>query len=447
MTQRTFQAQTPLQALVLEQALLLARQLEQAARDAPDGHVLAKVEAAAVPAARELARLAVQAALQSQAEAAEKKGAPGRACACGRRLWNKGTAGRNVLTAAGAIRLERLYVVCPRCRAGRYPLDDRLGLDGFVSPQARKLLCLAGASWSFAAAAEHLKELCGLATCGQTVRAVCHREAGLMADWLHAGAAAGAAFAAAEGDVEFQTDGTMVNTWEGWREMRLGVFAKRPRGRPAKPAEWDARRLPAPAARAPCAAVEAAVHFGPRVRRWAARLGVKEASAVTVLADGADWIWAQARRQLPGAGGLLDIYHACEHLGGAARALFGEGAAEAAAWVGAGRLALLTGGAAGVQEYLAAALAGVRSAARRQALGEAARYFGRRSEYLGYAARLAAGQSIGSGLVEGACKQVIGRRMKQTGARWRVRRANRMATLCCTLHGDSWGDYWEHLLN
>lgn len=76
MTQRTFQAQTPLQALVLEQALLLACQLEQTARDAPDGQVLAKVEAAAVPAARELARLAVQAALQSQAAAAEKKGPP-----------------------------------------------------------------------------------------------------------------------------------------------------------------------------------------------------------------------------------------------------------------------------------------------------------------------------------------------------------------------------------
>jgi hypothetical protein len=42
---------------------------------------------------------------------------------------------------------------------------------------------------------------------------------------------------------------------------------------------------------------------------------------------------------------------------------------------------------------------------------------------------------------------VIGRRRKQTGARWRVRRANRMATLCCAFHSDTWGAYWEHLLN
>ena len=78
---------------------------------------------------------------------------------------------------------------------------------------------------------------------------------------------------------------------------------------------------------------------------------------------------------------------------------------------------------------------------------ELSRYFAQRAGQLGYAERLALGQSIGSGLVEGACKQVIGKRMKQTGARWRVRRANRMATLCCTLHGDSWNLYWQHRLN
>ena len=73
---RTFEAHTPVEALVLEQALLLARQLQQTADEAPDGQVLARVEAAAVPAARELTRQAVQVALQTQATAVEKKGRP-----------------------------------------------------------------------------------------------------------------------------------------------------------------------------------------------------------------------------------------------------------------------------------------------------------------------------------------------------------------------------------
>jgi hypothetical protein len=310
------------------------------------------------------------------------------------------------------VRLRRLYLVCPRCGTPGYPLDQRLGVTGFVSPHATKLLCLAGASWSFAAAARHLAEFCGLRTCDQTIRAACHAEAGRLADWLHSDPAAGGGFAAAAGDIEFQTDGTMVNTWEGWRDMRLGVLAKRHRGQPAKARAWDTRPLPATHARVLFGGIETAAHFGPRIRRWAGRLGIRDPAAVSVLGDGAEWIWRQARVQLPGSRGLLDIYHAAEHLAAAAQALYGEGTAAAAAWVDRGRQALLTQGAAGVQAHVAAAAAG----AAVPALEEVAGYFARRADYLGYAARLAAGQAIGSGLVEGACKQVIGRRLKQTGA-------------------------------
>jgi len=308
-------------------------------------------------------------------------------------------------------------------------------------------LCLAGASWSFAGAARHLAEFCGLRTCDQTIRAVCHGQAKAVADWLHADKAAGAAFARAAGEVEFQTDGTMVNTTAaGWREMRLGVFAKREPGRPATAAEWATRRLPEPAARLLFGGVETAARFGPRIRRWAGRLGVRDPTAVTVLADGAEWIWNQAAVQLPGAAGVLDIFHALEHVAACSHALFGEATDAARDWGGRARQALLTGGAAAVAALLAEARRPLRSAAKRRAVDGLANYFAERAAHLGYAGRLAAGQSIGSGLVEGACKQVIGRRMKQTGARWAIRRANRMATLCCALHGDAWDAYWKHAL-
>jgi len=268
----------------------------------------------------------------------------------------------------------------------------------------------------------------------------------LLADWLHRDKAAGAAFAAAGGDIESQAGGTMVNTWEGWREMRLGAFAKRQRGQPATADTWDSRRLPAPCARVLFGGIEAAEHFGPRIRRWAGRLGIRDPSAVTVLADGAEWIWNQAAAQLPGAAGLLDIYHAGERLAACGQALYGEGTAEARAWLGEARAALPAGGWPALVERTGAARRPVRSPAKRRALDGLEGYFYRQREHLGYAGRLAAGQSIGSGLVEGACKQVIGRRMKQTGARWRIRRANRMATLCCALHGDTWKPYWEQRL-
>jgi hypothetical protein len=55
-----------------------------------------------------------------------------------------------------------------------------------------------------------------------------------------------AGFARAAGDVEFRTDGTLVNTWEGWRGLRLGVFSRRAQGRPAAADAWGTRVLPPP---------------------------------------------------------------------------------------------------------------------------------------------------------------------------------------------------------
>lgn len=330
------------------------------------------------------------------------------------------------------VRVDRLYLVCPRCRVARNPLDDRLGVGGFVSPAAQRLLCLAGASWSFDRAAANLKEFCGLSVCDNTIRAVCHGHGGAMREWQRDAPAAAEPFRAAGGDAEFQTDGTCVNTTGGWREMRLSIFAKRHRGRPAVGRRgWEQRDLPAPHARVIQAAIRTGEQLGPGWWRMAVRLGLSDTGSLTALADGAKWIWNQLADHLPGAVGVLDIYHATEHLWAAAHRHFGEGSAPARAWVAGRRQALLRSGASG----LLADLVGSEWSDLRG-------YFEPHVGHTGYADRLRLGQSIGSGLVEGACKQVIGRRLKQTGARWKVRRVERMATLCAIQAGDQWDAYW-----
>lgn len=60
-----------------------------------------------------------------------------------------------------------------------------------------------------------------------------------------------------------------------------------------------------------------------------------------------------------------------------------------------------------------------------------------------YAARLGEGRSIGSGQIEGGCKNLIGRRLKRTGARWKVRRVNRMPGLSSIMYSDLWKTYWD----
>ena len=95
--------------------------------------------------------------------------------------------------------------------------------------------------------------------------------------------------------------------------------------------DWDEQRMPAPHVRVATAAIRTSTALGPQWRRAAARLGVKRADDLTVLADGARWIWTEIDKNLPGAAGVLDIYHAGEHLHAAAMALHGAGPA-AEAW-------------------------------------------------------------------------------------------------------------------
>jgi hypothetical protein len=261
----------------------------------------------------------------------------------------------------------------------------------------------------------------------------CEGQSGPVAEF-HAAPAAGAAVAKAAGDVESQLDGTTVNTTGGWRDMKIGIFARREPGEKAAAAEWDSRHLPGPSARV---AFEPIDRFAPRVGRWAGRLGLADTAAITTLGDGAAWIWDAAAEQLPGSGGVLEIYHASQHVSDAGKGLFGEGTAAARAWLEGGRALLLSDGWAGLCDHIGATLLKHPGLPGHAALGELTGYFAAHTKRLNYAQRLHAGRSIGSGMVEGAAKNLIGKRIKQTGARWVVGNADAMASLCSLSYSDT----------
>ena len=65
---------SPLQRLILEQALVLAQELERTAQAAPDGEVLRRSEQLLLDRGREFLRQSLEATMHAQAEAVEKKG-------------------------------------------------------------------------------------------------------------------------------------------------------------------------------------------------------------------------------------------------------------------------------------------------------------------------------------------------------------------------------------
>ena len=353
---------------------------------------------------------------------------------------------RGQTTSAGDIRLSRIYLKCPTCGESGYPADDRLGVDGRYSQGAERLACLAAASWSYHVSSHRLEELCGIRIGENTIRDIAQRHGAAMNVWQHSDPDACREFRETDGFTEFTTDGTCVNTLEGWREMKVGIFARRVAGDPATAGEWADRKLPSPAVSVSFAAIEVSDRFGRRWKQWARRLGILDTSRITVLADGAKWIWEEQLNHLRGASGVLDIYHALQHIAETSRVLFGATTHEATAWLDEGRTILIAEGWPGISSFLDATRRPLRSPSKRESLDGLKAYLGSHSDHLNYADRLANGQSIGSGQIEGACKNLIGRRLKQTGARWRVRRVNRMAGLCANMYSEQWDSYWKSLL-
>jgi hypothetical protein len=333
--------------------------------------------------------------------------------------------------------------VCRSCGLGAHPLDEQLGLTGSLSRQAERLVALAAASWSFDRSASLLQEFCGLRISDTSLRKYAIETGRHMRQWQRQNAPIKERFAEALGDMEFSTDGTFINTLQGWREMRLTIFAKRQRGEPVTPAEWDDRTLPAPQVRTVFGGIWSAQQRGPQWRAWAARHGIRCTEDLTVLADGARWIWKQVDTSRPGADGLLDIYHASEHLYQTANVLFGAGNPQGADWVAERRQGLREPGVSGLAEVFIQDRRRWRSRARRASLDKLHAYFAPHSEHSGYRERLARGQSIGSGLVEGACKTLVGKRLKQTGARWRLRHAERILALNGVIYSNLWSPYWS----
>ncbi len=111
-----------------------------------------------------------------------------------------------------------------------------------------------------------------------------------------------------------------------------------------------------------------------------------------------------------------------------------------APWTDRARTTLLASGWPGIEQLLGQD-AKSRSGSRQTAVEDLRNDLANHHQHLHDAQRLARGQSIGSGQVEGGCKNLIGRRLKQTGARWRVRRVNRLAGLCSPMDSHPWKTY------
>jgi hypothetical protein len=168
-----------------------------------------------------------------------------------------------------------------------------------------------------------------------------------------------------------------------------------------------------------CPPETAPVDFGAAVEAEARRRGLGRARHVYLVMDGAVWLWDLAEDRFATAVKTLDFHHASEHLWAVGHALYGEGSAEAVAWVEKLLHRLRHGGEARVVRRLQDLLepATGRSPETQALLQREANYFVTHRDHLHYQAMERAGTPIGSGAVESLGAQ-LQRRFRCSGQFW-----------------------------
>ncbi|HEX4606925.1 MAG TPA: ISKra4 family transposase [Urbifossiella sp.] len=342
-----------------------------------------------------------------------------------------------MMTAVGAVRLSRWQSTCLGCAEPGFTADRRLGLDGYLTARARRMACRAGLNSPFRTAEGLLRELSGWAVDAETIRRLTHTAAGHAARTRGDRTGRPDAFAGAAGDHEVQIDAGKVNTPDGWRDVTVAGFAVRGRGPSASSADDEQRDRPAPGVRSVVAAVEEVGAFGPRCRAEADRLGVPTGARVTVLGDGAEWVWNLAGSEFVGGGsgaGLLPR--------GRVPSQGGSGL------TGGGRPGRVAGpgpGPVGRGRYLGACEAVGELPGGAAEIGAAVNDWAGHRDRVNYAVRLHRGQAIGSGLVEGTITQRVNLRVKRTGARWRAAGVGPFVELLAMSDTPEWAEYWNAL--
>jgi len=382
--------------------------------------------------------LAVGAQLLEAAVAAKGTGTTGprRGCRCGGEARFTRYRTKQVQTLMGWITIRRAAYACAQCGQGQCPLDATLGLArDSLSPGVRRLVCRFGAHLPFAVAADDLAEAAAVRLSASTIRTVTEtvgtqREAVVAAEiaaaWTQGlppalETAAERLYVAMDGVRILGTDG-------GGREVKVGVVM------PVRRSAGGERREAASYA----AGLEPAATFGRRLALEAHRRGVEDAATVAVLGDGAEWIWNLAAEHFPHATQIIDWFHASERLWELGRALWGEGTEATTTWVEQQLGRLAQGHAATLAvEWQALPCRGEAAAVRDAQVT----YFTNQASHMAYDRYRAAGWDIGSGIVEAACKHLIGAREKGPGMRWSDAGAQAVAAIRVLLFNAQWPTY------
>jgi hypothetical protein len=378
---------------------------------------------------------------------------------CGQAAGYHGDRGRAVVSLFGTLRYQRAYYYCRRCGQGLAPFDQQAGLTPrHLTPAVERLAALAGAVGdSFERGADLLREMGGVRLSESTVERTTEDVGAGLEHLLGEGTLFGPAtvwpwHADARGRTVayFTIDATGTRQQgpggaaaEGRMAYVAGVYNPAPpdgrlaSGRP--PPRLQARYL---------AGLYPLAEMGPLLRGQAAHVGMEQADLWIALTDGGGGLEEFCQKNFNRADlvMILDFYHAASYLEQLAKALHPQedGAAQSQAeqWC---RLLKEEGGALTLEVLRHWEWPTRKSPALREQWAKTEAYFSNNLHRMEYPEYQAEGWQIGSGVVESACKTVVGQRLKGAGMRWGEEGAHALCHVRALYRSEKgqWEAFWK----
>lgn len=345
-----------------------------------------------------------------------------------------------ITTLLNDIEVFRAYYYCSKCGRGWIPLDEKLEIEGTgFSPGVREALALVDAEVSFERGSLLLERLIDIRISkqrGQIISEDFGEEIGCMYKEIEDKIMEDKEIKKDEVKIPQQlyisTDGTKVNTEEGWKEVKVGAIFNANLNGDKEPIREETTYL---------GGFQDSEKFGKRLYSVAVQQGLENAKEVIVIGDGAKWIWTQADTHFHGAVQIVDWYHAVSKLLEVSDSVYGEGKEEGRLWLDRCKEKLKDGNVEGVILLLKGL--NVFGKESIEKIKEAIGYFENNKERMRYNYFRDKGYFIGSGVVEASCKHVVADRLKKSGMRWSVKGANAILQLRVCILNHQWNSFYQ----
>jgi hypothetical protein len=297
-----------------------------------------------------------------------------------------------------------------------------------------KACCLLAVDNSFAQTSQKIEELFGQKVSERTVERVVHRVGSVILEQQNQELESffgNRHIPDAQAEPErlyVEVDGTTAHETDGWHEAKVGSIY------------WEDKRFSEH--KRYVGRFDNSETFGWHVWLEACGCGLRQAKEVVFLGDGASWIRNERRKHFGRSTFIIDWYHALEHVWDCGKVLFGEGSEATEKWVKKRESWLWDGQTRKLLRDLQKQYKQHRGRCREE-LSKLYKYIKDNEQEMRYDVFRAGGYDIGSGAVEGACKHVVGKRLKQSGMIWS--RAGSSATLALriTWLNKKWDELWS----